>query len=122
MQRFFISKGLSVQRGYRQRFLATKTQPLPRKMDDSGEDFRPPWVYTTSRLITYAIIPAIAVYSIFLYDFGEGEHVFQPIRRLAADKINIFFTLSPAEEKLLQDNQLHGNAPNGSTNKPLEEV
>ncbi|CAA7261408.1 unnamed protein product [Cyclocybe aegerita] len=80
--------------------------PPPKKMEGSGEDFRPPWVYVGTRLISLAVIPSIAVYSIFFYDFGEREHVFQPVRRWAADSVNSFFTLSPAEEKLLKQERV----------------
>ena len=75
------------------------------------------------RVLNY-ISPAIGVYSIFIYDFGEREHVFQPVsrsldrrfcsryspfllkvRRWGASIINTFFTLSAAEERLLHDSQ-----------------
>ncbi|PPQ66268.1 hypothetical protein CVT24_007286 [Panaeolus cyanescens] len=42
------------------------------------DDFRPPWVYFGTRLISMVIIPGIGLYSVFLYDFGDREHVFQP--------------------------------------------
>ena len=67
------------------------------------------------------ISPAVGIYSIFIYDFGEREHVFQPVsssqglkfclrylfllkvRRWGANIINKLFTLSTAEERLLHD-------------------
>jgi len=84
---------------------ATNLQPLPKKMSDGGDDFRPPWVYACSRLIIYGIIPVVGFYSIFMYDFGEHEHVFQPARRWGANIRNKFFTLSAAEERLLHESQ-----------------
>ncbi|PFH53896.1 hypothetical protein AMATHDRAFT_113900, partial [Amanita thiersii Skay4041] len=65
-------------------------------------DFRPPWVYTTSRLLSYTIIPSIVVYSVFWHDFGDREHVFQPARRWLARQKAAFFTLSPDEQELLK--------------------
>ncbi|KAH9480533.1 hypothetical protein JR316_0007133 [Psilocybe cubensis] len=86
--------------------MSTNIHPTPKKMEGPGEDFRPPWVYVGSGLVSWAVIPGIVLYSVFLYDFGDQEHVFQAPRRWARRKINSFFTLSPAEEKLLLlDNQ-----------------
>ncbi|KAF8895543.1 hypothetical protein BD779DRAFT_736406 [Infundibulicybe gibba] len=78
---------------------------LPRpaaRSQEADSDFRPPWVYTWSRLLSYTIIPTVAVYSIFFYDFGDREHVFQPARRWAAQQRALFFTLSPTEQKTLE--------------------
>jgi len=95
-------------RGLHRRMSASNLQPLPqaKKMSDGGDDFRPPWVYVCSRLIIYGIIPAVGFYSIFMYDFGEREHVFQPVRRWGVNITNKLFTLSAAEEKLLHDSQV----------------
>ncbi|KAF8908978.1 hypothetical protein CPB84DRAFT_1766541, partial [Gymnopilus junonius] len=30
----------------------------PKKMEGPGEDFRPPWVYIGSRLISFLVIPS----------------------------------------------------------------
>jgi len=73
--------------------------PIPKKLEGPGEDPRPPWVYVGTRLISLVIIPgrqpsckisafllilfqliAVGVYSVFFYDFGERDHVFQPVR------------------------------------------
>jgi len=80
-------------------------RPPPKKMTDGGDDFRPPWVYAASRLFIYGIIPVVGFYSIFFYDFGKSEHVFQPVRRWGANIMNKLFTLSSAEERLLHDSQ-----------------
>lgn len=64
----------------------------------------------------------VGFYSIFVHDFGEREHVFQPVssmfltclryssfllkvRRWGSNIINRLFTLSAAEERLLHDSQ-----------------
>ncbi|KAK0504117.1 hypothetical protein EDD18DRAFT_487988 [Armillaria luteobubalina] len=65
-------------------------------------DFRPPWVYTGTKLLTYLVVPAIALYGIFIYDFGDREHVFQPPRRWLLRQKESFFTLTPEEEKLIK--------------------
>ncbi|TFK40660.1 hypothetical protein BDQ12DRAFT_679827 [Crucibulum laeve] len=86
------------------RLYATKTHRLP-KVEEAGADFRPPWVYVTSRLLSFTVIPAVAFYAIFFYDFGDHDHVFQPARRWAVAQKAAFFTLSPAEERILKVNE-----------------
>ena len=63
------------------------------------EDFRPPWVFTSTAFIRAALIPGafcnssssinvsdfvgliVAIgYAIFFHDFGPEEHVFMPVR------------------------------------------
>ncbi|KAF5360946.1 hypothetical protein D9756_004805 [Leucocoprinus leucothites] len=72
---------------------------------DEAIDFRPPWVYVGSRLLTFTIIPGIVFYSVFIYDFGERDHVFQPVRRWALEQKAAFLTLSPDEERILNANE-----------------
>ncbi|EAU85895.2 pyridoxamine-phosphate oxidase [Coprinopsis cinerea okayama7 len=43
----------------------------------------------------------IALYTIFVYDWGDHEHVFMPPRRWLARLKQSFFTLSPEEEAML---------------------
>ncbi|KDR82674.1 hypothetical protein GALMADRAFT_220663 [Galerina marginata CBS 339.88] len=66
-------------RPFQRRPMATSSHPMPKKMEGPGEDFRPPWVYVGTRLISFAIIPAVGFYAVFFYDFGNHEHVFQPV-------------------------------------------
>ncbi|KAG7088301.1 hypothetical protein E1B28_012311 [Marasmius oreades] len=73
--------------------------------DPETKDFRPSWVYQTSRLVSYLLIPGTALYFILIYDHGDHEHVFQPIRRWVARQKASFFTLSPEEEKLMKSPQ-----------------
>ncbi|KAF9464164.1 hypothetical protein BDZ94DRAFT_1308181 [Collybia nuda] len=97
----FKSRSLSfnlLRQRHRRQF-ASKVHRLPKAGDD--DDFRPPWVYTMSRLLSYTMIPAVAAYAIFVYDFGERDHVFRPARRWVAEQKATFFTLSPAEQQLL---------------------
>ncbi|KAK0464398.1 uncharacterized protein EV420DRAFT_1637963 [Desarmillaria tabescens] len=75
-------------------------------------DFRPPWVYTGTKLLTYLVVPAIALYAIFIYDFGDREHVFQPPRRWLLKQKESFFTLTPEEQKLIK------SAENSPFSKP----
>ncbi|KAG2010047.1 pyridoxamine-phosphate oxidase [Coprinopsis cinerea AmutBmut pab1-1] len=74
-------------------------RPPGSQRDD--DDFRPPWVYTTSRVGSVVVIPVIALYTIFVYDWGDHEHVFMPPRRWLARLKQSFFTLSPEEEAML---------------------
>ncbi|TFK27973.1 hypothetical protein FA15DRAFT_665722 [Coprinopsis marcescibilis] len=66
------------------------------------DDFRPPWVYALSRFGSVAVIPVIGLYAVFVYDWGDHDHVFMPPRRLFARVKQSFFTLSPAEEQMLK--------------------
>ncbi|KAF9534481.1 hypothetical protein CPB83DRAFT_889464 [Crepidotus variabilis] len=83
----------------------TFPQSERKKMEGMGEDFRPPWVYVGTRLISFVVIPAVGLYSVFLYDFGTQNHVFTPVRRWTANAFSSFFTLSSEEKKLLQQEQ-----------------
>ncbi|KAG7440815.1 uncharacterized protein BT62DRAFT_561321 [Guyanagaster necrorhizus] len=76
------------------------------------EDFRPAWVYTGTKLLTYLVVPAIALYGVFIYDFGDQEHVFQPPRRWLLRQKESFFTLTPEEQKLIK------SAENSPFSKP----
>ncbi|RXW24522.1 hypothetical protein EST38_g1358 [Candolleomyces aberdarensis] len=60
------------------RFAHKDVQKAPGSVKDEPADFRPPWVYALSRFGSYAVIPAVAVYAIFVYDWGDHEHVFMP--------------------------------------------
>ncbi|KAL0961299.1 hypothetical protein HGRIS_006258 [Hohenbuehelia grisea] len=90
-------------------------------LDPNGEfkDFRPPWVYKSSRLLSFTVIPAIALYAVFVHDFGDQDHVFLPARRWAKDN---FLTLSPAEAALLEARsakaQPNASPPEASTQAP----
>ncbi|KAF9561357.1 hypothetical protein CPC08DRAFT_707492 [Agrocybe pediades] len=88
-------------------------------MEGPGEDPRPPWVYTGTRLMSFVIIPAVGLYSVFFYDFGDHEHVFQPPRRWAKSLINEAFTLSSAEEKLLLQEKQQQMTTTASSEKAL---
>ena len=43
------------------RYASTRTRQNQRTTDDDGGDFRPPWVYSGSRFLTYTTIPREAV-------------------------------------------------------------
>ena len=78
--------------------MSTDVDRIPKKMEGPGDDFRPPWVYLGSRLISFLVIPStfsarygmcltsrelrnegVAFYAVFFYDFGDHEHVFQAV-------------------------------------------
>ncbi|KAF8177000.1 hypothetical protein BJ912DRAFT_692567 [Pholiota molesta] len=90
------------------RHLSTEAPPAPRPMpkDETGDDFRPSWVYLGSRMVSWIVIPGTAFYSIFFYDFGDQEHVFQPMRRWGVDTVNGFFSLSSSEKRLLLEDDM----------------
>ncbi|KII90553.1 hypothetical protein PLICRDRAFT_136881 [Plicaturopsis crispa FD-325 SS-3] len=78
-------------------------------------DPRPPWVYRTTGMLQYTVIPFALFYAVFFFDFGEREHVFMPPRRWVARQKAAFFTLSPAEEDMLRRAEEHRN---GSGSQP----
>lgn len=73
-----------------------------------GKDFRPPWVYTASHILTYSLIPSVGLYCVFMADWGGREdHVFMPPRRWFARQKATFFSLSPAEQELAKSDEDH---------------
>ncbi|KAF9049483.1 hypothetical protein BDZ89DRAFT_1126452 [Hymenopellis radicata] len=66
------------------------------------EDFRPPWVYTATNLMNYVLIPGIFMYSIFIYDWGDHDHVFQAPRRWLKRQKEAFWSLSSEDQKLIE--------------------
>ncbi|KAF5314992.1 hypothetical protein D9619_006982 [Psilocybe cf. subviscida] len=109
------SRVWSASRAVQRRPMSTARAEGPKKMEGAGEDPRPPWVYVGSRVMSFALIPGVSLYSIFFYDFGDREHVFQPVRRWAHDLTSGFFTLSPAEERIVLEQQQQSKLP-ASTN------
>ncbi|KIK58240.1 hypothetical protein GYMLUDRAFT_45451 [Collybiopsis luxurians FD-317 M1] len=84
-----------------------------RRLDEAAtesKDFRPPWVYTFARIGSNASILTVFVYSIFFYDFGNDDHVFQPVRKWAAQHTASLFSLSPAEERLIDSEKRKAEA------------
>ncbi|KAJ8595232.1 hypothetical protein M405DRAFT_807511 [Rhizopogon salebrosus TDB-379] len=79
------------------------TEQQSAEQDDG--DFRPPWVYSASHILTYTMIPTAMVYCVFLADWGEREHVFSPVRRWATKTRESFFSLSPDEVSLVEGSQ-----------------
>ncbi|KAG1772400.1 hypothetical protein EDD22DRAFT_842375 [Suillus occidentalis] len=81
----------------------TSTQNQSAEQDNG--DFRPPWVYSASHILTYTLIPTAMVYCVFLADWGEREHVFSPVRRWTTKFKESFFSLSPDEASLIEKPQ-----------------
>ncbi|KAI0322006.1 hypothetical protein OF83DRAFT_1047178, partial [Amylostereum chailletii] len=67
---------------------------------DEPLDPRPPWVYTSSHLLKLVLVPSSLLYAVFVMDFGDHEHVFQPPRRWLARQKDAFFSISPAQRAL----------------------
>ncbi|KAF5382763.1 hypothetical protein D9615_002799 [Tricholomella constricta] len=85
------------------RTISSRVHRLPTTPSEEGEDFRPPWFYTLARVLSWTLIPATVFYGVFMYDFGEHEHVFQPARRWAERQKAGFLTLSADEKKIVGD-------------------
>jgi len=84
---------------------STNTSNQP---NGEGKDFRPPWVYTASHILTYSLIPFVGLYCVFIADWGSREdHVFMPPRRWIARQKATFFSLSPAEQELARSEEDH---------------
>ncbi|KAF8976946.1 hypothetical protein BDQ17DRAFT_164626 [Cyathus striatus] len=76
-------------------------KPDHAKANEEDKDFRPPWVYTASRLTNFVLIPATFLYAAFVYDWGEHDHVFQPFRRWAMEQKQTYFVGAPSETLVL---------------------
>ncbi|KAG2037831.1 hypothetical protein BDR03DRAFT_896377 [Suillus americanus] len=81
----------------------TPSQNQSTEQDDG--DFRPPWVYSASHILTYTLIPTAIVYCVFLADWGEREHVFSPVRRWTMKYKESFLSLSPDEASLIEESE-----------------
>jgi hypothetical protein len=46
----------------------------------ASHDFRKPWVYRSVGLLSNLLIPGVFLYAIFIYDFGQDDHVFLAVR------------------------------------------
>ncbi|VDC00717.1 unnamed protein product [Peniophora sp. CBMAI 1063] len=68
-------------------------------------DPRPPWMYTSVSWAQWIICPAVAIYGVFFMDFGDREHAFMPARRWLQRQKAAFFTLSPEEQKYVEEFQ-----------------
>ncbi|KAH7885286.1 hypothetical protein F5I97DRAFT_1884285 [Phlebopus sp. FC_14] len=81
------------------RSYVARSQRGPSKEEPAYDDFRPPWVYTTSHVLTYTTIPrqslafiipvndpdqilVALIYCVFLADWGDRDHVFMPVREI----------------------------------------
>ncbi|OAX40951.1 hypothetical protein K503DRAFT_713605 [Rhizopogon vinicolor AM-OR11-026] len=91
-------------RSYSKKSSAIRPSQQPSTEQDDG-DFRPPWVYSASHILTYTLIPTAIVYCIFLADWGDREHVFSPVRRWVMKTKESFFSLSPGEASLVEESQ-----------------
>ncbi|KAI0648018.1 hypothetical protein C8Q79DRAFT_545443 [Trametes meyenii] len=58
------------------------------------------WLSPVSRISNFVIVPTVILYAVFVADFGDHEHVFQPPRRWLEAQRAAFFSLSPEEEQL----------------------
>ncbi|KIY68306.1 hypothetical protein CYLTODRAFT_351544 [Cylindrobasidium torrendii FP15055 ss-10] len=67
------------------------------------KDFRKPWVYKTVSLVNWLVIPAVAFYSVFFYDWGDGYHVFTEPQRWMRRQQEAFFSLSPEQQKIVDE-------------------
>ncbi|KAN0087527.1 hypothetical protein V8E55_006148 [Tylopilus felleus] len=101
------------------RYASTKTRQNRRTIDTEDDgDFRPPWVYSGSRFLTYTAIPLTLIYCAFLADWGEREHIFMPLRRWASKYGQSILSLSPEEAALVRGST--GPAPGGSSSAQVD--
>ncbi|KAI0670751.1 hypothetical protein C8Q78DRAFT_974033 [Trametes maxima] len=73
--------------------------PEPQGSQDKQPKLRK-WLSPVSRISNFVIVPTVILYAVFVADFGDHEHVFQPPRRWLEAQTAAFFSLSPEEEKL----------------------
>ncbi|KDQ62516.1 hypothetical protein JAAARDRAFT_30420 [Jaapia argillacea MUCL 33604] len=87
----------------------TSTGPKPKQwmphdspnIGPSDDAIRPLVHHRLSKFLIMTMIPFALGYQIFVHDFGDHEHVFQPARRWVARQKASFFNLSPAERHLV---------------------
>ncbi|KAF8133746.1 hypothetical protein EV363DRAFT_1258169 [Boletus edulis] len=117
MQRTFnlLTKPAASRRVSVGRYASTRTRQTT---EDDGGDFRPSWVYSGSRFLTYTTIPVTLIYCAFLADWGEREHIFMPLRRWVSKHSQSILSLSPEEAALARgDNE---QASGGSLSSPAD--
>jgi len=73
------------------------------RFEDVPYDPRPPWVYSTSAGLRFILIPSALFYAVFFADFGDREHVFKPPRRWLQRQWENFITMTPEEQKLVEE-------------------
>ncbi|KIP08096.1 hypothetical protein PHLGIDRAFT_127234 [Phlebiopsis gigantea 11061_1 CR5-6] len=69
------------------------------------EEHRRSWFWTANRLSNFVVIPMAVLYCVFYADYGDGEHVFSPMRRWLHRQRDAFFSLSPEERQLVRENK-----------------
>ncbi|KAL7279940.1 hypothetical protein ACG7TL_006351 [Trametes sanguinea] len=79
---------------------ASNSNPWPSVQDAPADKPIRTWVARASRISNFMVIPAVILYAVFVADFGDHEHVFQPPRRWLAAQKAAFFSLSPEEQRL----------------------
>ncbi|KAJ3872135.1 hypothetical protein F5051DRAFT_169439 [Lentinula edodes] len=87
------------------RTISTSTQRRNQTSPESN-DFRPAWVYKYAGRASNISIFGIMIYAVLFYDFGNDDHVFQPIRSWVSRQKSTLFALSPDEEKFI-DSKKH---------------
>ncbi|KAI0781977.1 hypothetical protein C8Q75DRAFT_812050 [Abortiporus biennis] len=63
------------------------------------------WAPAVNKFSNFALIPFALCYAVFFADFGDHEHVFSPARRWLDRQKASFFSLSPAEQKLVRQSE-----------------
>ncbi|KAI0070146.1 hypothetical protein K474DRAFT_911719 [Panus rudis PR-1116 ss-1] len=78
-------------------------QPRIRKLEEPEPDNPlPKWGLIVNKISSFVIIPTAIIYAVFFMDFGDHEHVFSAPRRWLDRQRAAFFSLSPAEQELVQ--------------------
>ncbi|KAI0657409.1 hypothetical protein C8Q70DRAFT_1004565, partial [Cubamyces menziesii] len=102
------------------RSASSSRNPWPPIHDAPAEKPLRTWVSRASRISNFMIIPAVILYAVFVADFGDHEHVFQPPRRWLAAQKAAFFSLSPEEQQLAgtkPDESQSSEAGSGTTHQ-----
>ncbi|KAH9891659.1 hypothetical protein C8Q73DRAFT_82072 [Cubamyces lactineus] len=100
------------------RSASSSRNPWPQIHDAPAEKPLRSWVSRASRISNFMVIPAVILYAVFVADFGDHEHVFQPPRRWLAAQKAAFFSLTPEEQQLAgtkSEESQNGEAGSGTT-------
>ncbi|KAJ3728441.1 hypothetical protein C8R42DRAFT_571276, partial [Lentinula raphanica] len=53
----------------------------------------------------------VTTYAVFLYDFGNDDHVFQPVRKWVSRQKSALLSLSPDEERFIESEKRKADSP-----------
>ncbi|GAA5937412.1 hypothetical protein JCM3775_006605 [Rhodotorula graminis] len=75
-----------------------------------------------SQIASFAFATGLTAYAVLLYDFGDKEHVFMPVRRFVDRHTASFFTLSAQDRQVVSARKEGGVVAAGDQAQGVEQV